>query len=46
MGRKRKGGSAVVWTPARAAMRRQLVVTKVWHDVRGRARKMQVRVNL
>jgi hypothetical protein len=43
IGRKRKGGSAVVWTPARAATRRQLVVTKSWCDVRCRARQVQVR---
>jgi hypothetical protein len=43
VGKKRKGGSAVVWTPAQAAIRRQLVVTKSWRDVRCRARQVQVR---
>jgi hypothetical protein len=28
VGKKRKGGSAVVWTPARAAIRHQLVMTR------------------
>jgi hypothetical protein len=39
---KQKGGSAVVRTPAPAAIRRQLVVTKPWRNVRCRARQVQV----
>jgi hypothetical protein len=41
--KKRMGGSAVVWTPTLAAIRRQLDVTKSGRDVRCRARQVQVR---
>jgi hypothetical protein len=43
VGKKRNGDSAVVWTPALAAIQRQLVVIKSWRDVRCRARQVQVR---
>jgi hypothetical protein len=42
-GKKLKGGPAVAWKPAQAAIRCQLVVTKSWSDVRCRARQVQVR---
>jgi hypothetical protein len=43
VGRKQKGSSAVVWSLARAPMPRQLFETRSWHDVRCRARQVQVR---
>jgi hypothetical protein len=42
-GKKRKGGSAKVWTPARAAIQCQLVLTKSWRDDFCWARQVQVR---